>query len=155
MSERVPIGKGKKYKWLKTEKGRAYIKRHNANGKGAKRMRQWRKNNREKYLAQHREQMQKWRNTPKGKRTKKNGTLKKLYGITIEQFEALVQRQGGKCAICAGELDMGFRTHVDHCHTTGVVRGLLCSPCNTSLGCFKDSVEILRRAIDYLEQRGG
>lgn len=72
-------------------------------------------------------------------------------GATIEQYEALMEHQGGVCAICkgppSGKDDI---YHVDHDHETGALRGLLCHYCNTSLGGFKDDVVALQRAIEYL-----
>lgn len=60
--------------------------------------------------------------------------LKRLYGITPEDFDAMLAAQGGCCAICGTDTPRGRgRFHVDHCHTTGRVRGLLCTLCNTSL----------------------
>lgn len=80
-------------------------------------------------------------------------TLKRNYGITIEDFRAMRQRQGYRCAICGRHEDAikpkGLR--VDHDHATGKVRGLLCHGCNLSLGHFGDSPEILIRASQYLE----
>jgi len=52
---------------------------------------------------------------------------------------------------CKNVLDMGFKTHVDHDHTTNKIRGLLCSLCNPALGSFRDSIDILKEAIYYLE----
>lgn len=66
-----------------------------------------------------------------------------LYGLTIHQLKEL----GDACQICGL---VGEFMHVDHDHQTGAVRGLLCSEHNTGLGKFGDSVEMLRRAIDYL-----
>jgi hypothetical protein len=77
-----------------------------------------------------------------------------LYGITTAQFDDLLAAQGGKCAIC-GTSDWpgkGNRPHVDHCHTGGGVRGILCHFCNLGLGNFRDDPERLRRAIEYLER---
>jgi hypothetical protein len=60
--------------------------------------------------------------------------------------------QGGVCAICsAPDESLKKRLCVDHCHTTGAVRGLLCDNCNTALGKFRDNADTLRRAITYLE----
>ena len=77
---------------------------------------------------------------------------KKTYGISLEDYERMLIDQGGKCAIC-GSLDpRAKREHfaVDHCHTTGKVRGLLCIPCNTAIGQY----EINKKAIDaYLGAR--
>lgn len=79
------------------------------------------------------------------------------YGITQEEFEALLEAQDGVCAICgqpetARHQNGGIRSlAVDHDHATGRVRGLLCTNCNHALGKFKDDADRLRRAIAYLE----
>jgi hypothetical protein len=80
----------------------------------------------------------------------RRGWLRNAYGITLEGFEAMLESQGGACAICAGP-PMGKGTyHVDHCHKTGEIRGLLCHKCNVALGMVQDSVEHLERLIAYL-----
>ena len=66
----------------------------------------------------------------------------------------MLEKQNHVCAIC-GNKDNNKKLAVDHCHTTGVIRGLLCSACNTSLGKFKDSVELLQNAIQYLKDNNG
>lgn len=74
------------------------------------------------------------------------------YGITQDGYEAMLMAQECRCAIC-GVAEPGVRNWcVDHCHITGVVRGLLCCLCNTALGKFKDSPAILRAAATYLER---
>ena len=78
----------------------------------------------------------------------KSGTLLRLYGITIDTYESLVQQQAGKCAICN---EIPTKLYVDHCHDSGVVRGLLCMKCNAALGLFKDKQSNLRSALDYLD----
>lgn len=79
--------------------------------------------------------------------------LKKLYGISVEQFTEMLTRQNGVCKIChKPESKKKNRLHVDHCHTTGRVRGLLCSKCNAMLGMCGDSAEVLRNAIGYLSE---
>jgi hypothetical protein len=73
------------------------------------------------------------------------------YGITGEQYDALYAAQGGKCYICQRANGRTKRLAVDHCHSTGVVRGLLCKMCNRDvLGHLRDSTEALQRAIEYL-----
>ena len=72
----------------------------------------------------------------------------KRYGLTVEQYEALNEKQESKCAIC---LVPDKRLHVDHDHKTGKVRSLLCGTCNRALGLFKDNPSILRAAASYLE----
>lgn len=80
----------------------------------------------------------------------------KKYGMTVEDYAAMFVRQKGVCGICAhGETARGSGGSVkllaiDHCHTTGVVRGLLCSACNQGLGSFRDDVSRLTAAIEYL-----
>ena len=76
--------------------------------------------------------------------------LKRVFNLTLEDHADILDSQGGKCAICELSCPTGRRLAVDHCHTTGVVRGLLCSRCNTGLGQFKDSQQLLASAILYL-----
>lgn len=71
----------------------------------------------------------------------------KKYGLTQQQFAAILEKQGGRCAICRTD---EWLPHVDHDHVTGQIRGLLCVNCNTLLGRAKDSVLALRQAIRYL-----
>ena len=75
------------------------------------------------------------------------------YGLTIEELEALLEETN--CAICQCLLDhKGGKASIDHNHTTGEVRGMLCANCNRALGGFQDNTSILRSAIRYLEDRG-
>lgn len=76
-------------------------------------------------------------------------TLQRTYGITLDEYDAIAQRQGGVCAIC-GELDETFRLSVDHEHDSGKIRGLLCGNCNHGLGHFKDRPDLMLAAIQYL-----
>jgi Recombination endonuclease VII len=110
---------------------------------------------------------QQWReaNPGKSRLSYLKGGFKKRYGITIEQYEALYIAQGRACAICRRPLisqvaaaarvdsktDKMSTAHVDHCHTTGKVRGLLCSECNTGIGQLQESPAIFRAAIAYIE----
>ncbi|WP_438948110.1 endonuclease VII domain-containing protein [Streptomyces olivaceus] len=75
------------------------------------------------------------------------GHLKRQYGITEVERDALVASQGGACCICLA----APAAHVDHCHETGRVRGVLCFSCNAALGQFKDRPDAIRRAAAYLE----
>ena len=76
------------------------------------------------------------------------------YGLSTDEYNAMWNYQNGRCAICnktAHETNSkGNRLHVDHCHDTGKVRGLLCSPCNKGLGQFSDDISRLAGAIKYL-----
>lgn len=72
------------------------------------------------------------------------------YGVSKEFLLNTYEAQGGKCKICGAEPKTQRGLHVDHCHKTGVVRGLLCHGCNTGIGAMKENPEILQNAIDYL-----
>ena len=86
--------------------------------------------------------------------------LKAEYGITVEEYHAILYGQGKQCPICLSPIadhpfGVGKRTantvgHVDHCHTTGKIRGILCSVCNRALGLFGDDYDKLERAIWYV-----
>lgn len=73
--------------------------------------------------------------------------------MSLADWEALYDRQQGRCAICGAELDRtkSKDIHVDHNHETGKVRGLLCSACNRGLGFFKENPETLLDAFHYLD----
>lgn len=73
------------------------------------------------------------------------------HGKTRLEIAALLQAQGGVCAICASTTSRGRGWHGDHDHKTGAFRGVLCANCNTGLGMFRDRVKSLRAAIYYLE----
>lgn len=85
--------------------------------------------------------------------------LKSRYGMTPEEYDKILADQGGVCAICSGTNASGRALHVDHRHgccgpnkaCLKCVRALLCSRCNTGIGQFRESPDLLRRAIAYLE----
>jgi hypothetical protein len=79
--------------------------------------------------------------------------LKQVYGLSTADYNAMLRRQNGACAICRQK--SAERLCVDHCHKTNRVRGLLCRKCNTGLGCFGDDPERIEAAIAYLQARGG
>ena len=82
--------------------------------------------------------------------------LRRNYGLTPEAYDAMVKAQSNQCLIChsLGEDVRNGRLVVDHCHATGVVRGLLCPKCNLLLGHADDTIERLEQAIIYLRDRG-
>jgi hypothetical protein len=85
----------------------------------------------------------------------RRGYLKANYGLTLEQYNEMLEAQGGGCKICgARENFIGDQKmlHVDHDHKTGKNRGILCGNCNQGIGRFKDSIENLTKAIAYLKQ---
>ncbi len=72
------------------------------------------------------------------------------YKVTPEQVKAMEEAQQGCCAICAVPLSSVISS-VDHCHTTGKVRGLLCINCNRGLGAFRDNIQNMEKALEYLK----
>lgn len=80
--------------------------------------------------------------------------LKYNYGLTYEQFQDLKDSQNNCCGVCdkPEHLTVTGRLHIDHDHVTGEVRGLLCMGCNTGIGHLKDDIDLLRKAIEYLER---
>lgn len=78
--------------------------------------------------------------------------MKRNYGLNFADYEARLSEQNGVCAICKSEPPKHHkkRLNIDHCHTTGRVRGLLCDACNRALGLFKDSPDLMHKAISYL-----
>lgn len=84
--------------------------------------------------------------------------LRKRYGIGVQEYKELLDKQEGNCAICGKHSSSvftkgkeGFELCVDHCHDTGKVRGLLCENCNTGIGKLNDSIDLLQKAMNYLE----
>jgi len=85
-----------------------------------------------------------------------NWQLKHTYGISIAAYELLIKAQGATCAICGKAATNKYkRLHVDHNHTTGEIRGLLCHGCNVAIGMVKENPTTLRAAADYLESFAG
>lgn len=84
-------------------------------------------------------------------------SIQSQYGLTVEQYRELLDRQDGKCAICRNH-DAGKRFGrslpfcVDHCHKTGVIRGLLCHRCNLGIGNFDDDIDRLTAAVEYIRR---
>jgi hypothetical protein len=76
---------------------------------------------------------------------------KREYGVSDQDVADMLEKQSNSCAICRTEID--WNCHVDHCHKTGVVRGLLCASCNKGLGLFGDDTVRLNNAIKYLESQ--
>ena len=108
----------------------------------------WKKNNpkkiketEERYRKSHPEQI---------KKRHRKYILKKKYGITIEEYNKMLEKQAGVCAICHEEKDETLA--VDHDHKTGKIRGLLCFHCNHVVGFAKDNIEILNNVIEYLTE---
>lgn len=85
----------------------------------------------------------------------------KRYGLSVDDYNSLLEKQGNKCAICKcpqpneGKLSKRNRLVIDHDHLTGRVRGLLCDPCNRAIGQFKENLSNIKAAVKYLEENVG
>ena len=74
------------------------------------------------------------------------------YNMTREDRDSMIKSQNYQCAICGYFFKSEKHTHIDHCHTTGKIRGILCSYCNMAIGLLKDSTEIIENAAKYLKK---
>lgn len=133
-------------KWLKTQNPE-YRERQLGNSQ------KWIKANPEKAAAIQQRRKDKVQSDPQEQQRikilKRESMLLKNYGITSEDYEKMLATQGGGCAIC--ERKPGDRPlHVDHCHASNVVRGLLCHQCNWYLGTLEGGPGVFARLIDYL-----
>ena len=98
-------------------------------------------------------------NPEANQRSSRNNQLLKRYGMTLSEYEELLNGQNGKCGICYTSENYtghtGYRKDwswsVDHCHKTGKIRGLLCNNCNRALGLFKDNKEVMLKALSWLD----
>lgn len=95
-------------------------------------------------------------NTEKVEKQKFKYYLRYKFGIEIDQYQELHQQQSGRCAICGyaepQDASTTAKLYVDHSHATGRIRGLLCMNCNIALGHFRESLTILKNAVNYLEK---
>lgn len=118
----------------------------------------WYERNKEKELLRSKEGYikNKERKQKQYRESKRSSILKSRYGITEQDYLDLFNAQKGCCAICGVDYSNSKRNlDVDHDHTTGVVRGLLCNNCNRGIGHLQDSPVILKRALDYICEIGG
>lgn len=92
-----------------------------------------------------------YRDSEKGKVTSRRWRLKTDFNLSLEEFDERLKSQDYSCKICSRTNFTGYNWHVDHCHDTNQVRGILCSKCNQALGLFDDSINSLERAKEYLE----
>ncbi len=91
-------------------------------------------------------------NPQRKQNTERRSAYKLKYGITVEEYDFMLLKQGGGCAICGvTEHSNGRKLFVDHNHETGAVRGILCQHCNSMLGQAKDNPDNLRKGALYLE----
>jgi hypothetical protein len=131
--------KERKRNWAKTEAQKEYRRNY---------MRIWREKNREQHNKLARESHQ--RNAHKHVEKIKRKRLVKIYGITEEQYQEILKDQNNSCKICSSNIEVVSRKrlHIDHCHKTNMIRGLLCSRCNGALGWYE---KYKNNIIDYLK----
>lgn len=108
----------------------------------------WLVSNREKRKAQQRRWYAAQRNSAP-EAFQKRSRLRK-YGLSVDEFEAMWVSQGGRCSACHDVLVDGPATHIDHCHKTGVVRGILCRSCNVALGQLGDDPIRIQGLLMYI-----
>lgn len=81
----------------------------------------------------------------------KIGHLKRTYGVSVEEYDLMLEEQDCKCKVCKAPLD-GRNSHLDHCHITGKVCSILCVNCNTAIGNLREDPELIQKALDYVKQ---
>ena len=105
------------------------------------------------YRKKHKDKINKRRReaeyTPIRAYQKKISGLKSKFGLSETEYLSMLDEQKGLCLVCGDSLD---NLAVDHCHTTGRVRGLLCKNCNSAIGLLREDVDILENAIIYLKE---
>ena len=99
------------------------------------------------YYRKNKEQIQQRNGTDSAQRKRFTKHILDRYNMTLDQWNTLLIEQNGRCSICFNTMQ---NPHVDHCHDTGNIRGLLCSSCNRGLGYFGDNPETLKIALAYL-----
>ena len=149
------------------EKNRLYAKKYYAKNKElcAEKGREYRLKNKEAISLRRRERLtnnpeyaEKVRardraRYPERKVGKRDADLQKKYGITLDDYNQMLEKQNGECAICGAEQADSLKRPlvVDHCHDEGHVRGLLCNHCNMGIGQLNHDIGLLKKAINYLE----
>lgn len=133
----------------KKAKAAAYNKEWRAKNK--ERDRKWHQDYYKKNRAKHLARMKKYHKDYYAANPHKlvEYTYKRKYGLSLEDIRALKHKQKHRCAICQKKKKL----NVDHCHKTGIVRGLLCTSCNTALGAFADSPKVVKKALAYLAKK--
>jgi hypothetical protein len=127
----------------------AKVARHRAEPQPARdRTQRWRQDNPDRYA----ENQRRFRESGGKKLADRRSHLKRKYGITLEQYDDLLERQGGVCGICGAEPHPTISLHVDHDHETGALRGLLCFRCNQAIGSLQEDASLLLAAADYLDR---
>ena len=85
------------------------------------------------------------------KESRKWEQIKRLYGVSKDDFNKMMEEQNNSCKLCSKPFISVTQTHIDHCHETDRVRGILCMPCNVALGMLGDNEEGLTKALNYVK----
>jgi hypothetical protein len=93
-----------------------------------------------------------YRKRPDRKAADREGHLRRKYGITVADYERMLEEQNGGCRICGRQPPDGMSLHVDHDHESNKVRGLLCFQCNNAIGLFEEQYELFQKAANYLDR---
>jgi hypothetical protein len=90
----------------------------------------------------------------RGIESSRRAHLKRMFGITLEEYNTMLEEQNGVCGICKKPESYGRASFlsVDHCHNSETIRGLLCNNCNRAIGLLKDDIEVLENAVKYLKK---
>ena len=113
-----------------------------------RRVREWQAANPEKLRAKS----ERFAELGKKRVSDRKSYLKRTYGLTVDDYDRMLESQGGGCAICGRAPRNDIALHVDHCHHTGAIRGLLCFRCNNALGDLDHDLDLFRAAVAYLEE---
>jgi len=139
--------KATKTRYRATDKGKANDKKHDLKQRNTPKRKEYLKMNEQ--LPKTKARRKSYKEKPENKEKKYIKSLMRFYNITKEDYNKMFDNQTGRCAICFCESNI--KLCVDHNHTTGKVRGLLCKKCNSAIGLLKDNTEFLYRAIKYLQ----
>lgn len=109
----------------------------------------------QKHYTEKRANQKRYASSDTAKARARSRSLMNRYGMTIDSWNQLFDRQNGTCAICKTNLEKleSRHVHVDHDHVTNAIRGILCHNCNTMIGLARDNSEILNAAINYLRKQ--
>ncbi len=148
------IAQAKAARLANIEKERARYKKYDEEHKEQKKEARQQRESTPEGRAKANARMREWRQTETGRRSNFNQDLKQRCGMTIEQYDEAYERQQGCCKICGShhpQYSEG-RLTVDHCHSGGHFRALLCGTCNAALGMFREDENILMSAINYVRE---
>lgn len=140
-------------KWRSKNKDR--LKKQAQSPERKKYLKKWRQNPEVKKKAAAYQRKQRSKNKEQHALIQRKSALKSLYGVTLEWYDEKLREQGMCCAICGADTPRRKNTKnfsVDHDHSTGITRGLLCTKCNALIGYANESPDILTSAIEYIKK---